>query len=147
MVPCALSFAVILVGFEVFPTHWFISLPATQLEIFYLVERTKIKKFKNKVFSWKRCLNFLDIFSSSPGLKIDISYPLQLQFGLRLQGQAPWHSIVTSLSLVKHLNSHLLKYVVPSDPQSSGPHTLKYCDYIRTRAANGPSFHNLGEGP
>ena len=126
-IPCALSFAVVLVGFEVDSTYWVIKLPATQLLIFHLVELRKIKSIRYKVFSWKKCLNFLNIFSLSPGMKIDISYPLQSQFGLRLQGQAPLQSILMSWSLflVKQSNSHLLKYVVPSDPQISCPHTLK----------------------
>ena len=125
-IPCALSFAVVLVGFEVDPTYWVINLPTTQLRKISSCGIEKDKKY-DKVFSWKRSLNFLNIFSSSPGMKIDISYPLQSQSGLRLQGQAPLQSILTSWSLflVKQSNSHLLKYVVPSDPQISCPHTLK----------------------
>ena len=123
-IPCALSFAVVLVGFEVDSTYWVIKLPATQLRNILSYGIDKDRKHY-KVFSWKRCLNFLNIFSSSPGMKLNISYPLQSQSGLRLQGQAPLQSILTSLSLVKQSNSHLLKYVVPSDPQISCPHTLK----------------------
>ena len=119
-IPCALSFAVVLVGFEVDPTYWVIKLPTTQF-------RNILSYGQGLQLEKERCLNFLNIFSSSPGMKIDISYPLQSQSGLRLQGQAPLQSILTSWSLflVKQSNSHLLKYVVPSDPQISCPHTLK----------------------